>query len=389
MSYGYFSNNILVLPQDLQDFAWSAPMRELAAKLGLSDVGLKKLLKSHGVVTPPQGHWNKLHAGKPVPRCPKISPRRPGETGRAHVDARFADELKAAEPIPSSGPFASAAVPEELEKLYQQELKAIGRVAVPRKLERFHQGLAQIFKQEERRRAKFAASNWSWDAPKFDSALDQRRLRILNAVFMTLSKRADGGSACEREGNIDATAVIGDTRVGLSIKIAGKHRTVREYGRDRPAPDLPASTPLVLVIDTDGDGKVRARWEDDKEGILEAKIGEIAASIIVAGEANFRRGLKRTEEWAEQSRRWEEERRQKEIEARNRARLEHLRESGELLRQAENLRALVERVGEAVIDGSVDVDRAQLDAWKKWASDEADRLDPVLSGQVMTHLKEA
>lgn len=39
---------------------------------GLSDVGLKKLLKSHGVVTPPQGHWNRVHAGKPVPKCPKL-----------------------------------------------------------------------------------------------------------------------------------------------------------------------------------------------------------------------------------------------------------------------------------------------------------------------------
>jgi hypothetical protein len=40
-------------------------------------------------------------------------------------------------------------------------------------LERFHHGLAQIFREEEHRRAKFAASNWSWDAPKFESALDQ------------------------------------------------------------------------------------------------------------------------------------------------------------------------------------------------------------------------
>lgn len=56
MSYRYDSNEILVLPQDLQDFAWSAPMRDLAAKVGLSDVGLKKLLRSLGVVTPAQGH---------------------------------------------------------------------------------------------------------------------------------------------------------------------------------------------------------------------------------------------------------------------------------------------------------------------------------------------
>lgn len=54
-------------------------MRDLAGEVGLSDVGLKKLLKGHGVVTPPQGYWNKVLAGKPVPKCPKMLPRGPGE----------------------------------------------------------------------------------------------------------------------------------------------------------------------------------------------------------------------------------------------------------------------------------------------------------------------
>ena len=43
-------------------------------------------------------------------------------------------------------------------ELYQQELRAIGSIAVPRKIERFHQGLAQILKQEERRRSKFVCA---------------------------------------------------------------------------------------------------------------------------------------------------------------------------------------------------------------------------------------
>lgn len=225
MRYGYGTNEILALRQDLQDFAWSAPMRDLAAKIGLPDVGLKKLLKSHGVTIPPQGHWNRVRAGKAVPSCPKLHPRRPGETGRIHVDRRFANVLTAVQPMLSSGPFASPAVPEDLDELYNQELKAIGRVSVPRKLERFHYGLAQIFKQEERRRAKFAASHWSWDAPKFESAVDQRRFRLLNAIFMALSKRGHGGRASERDGRIDATAIVGDTGVDLDLTIAGKHPT--------------------------------------------------------------------------------------------------------------------------------------------------------------------
>jgi hypothetical protein len=386
MSYGHYSNEILVRPQDLQDFAWSAPMRDLAAKVGLSDVGLKKLLKSHGVITPPQGYWNRVHAGKPVPKSPKLPARRPGETGRIYVDHRFANVLTAVEPMPSSGPFASAAVPEDLDELFEQELKALGRVTVPRKLERFHHGLAQIFKQEERRRAKFAASNWSWDAPKFDGALDQRRFRILNAIFMALSRRGHGGRASERDGQIDATAIVGDMSVDLELAIAGKHRTILEYGRDIPARELPTSTPLMLIIDGQRDRSGETAWQDCVSGKLESNLAEIVARIIVAGEARFRRGLREAEEREVQYRQWQEQRRREEIERRNAERLKHLRSSGDLLRQAEDLRALIARVRAAAVAGSVEVGQDRLSEWERWASAAADRLDPILSGQIMTHL---
>lgn len=60
-------NDILVLPEELIAFAWSAPMRDLAGKLDISDVGLRKQLTNYGVPVPPQGYWNKVHAGKPLP----------------------------------------------------------------------------------------------------------------------------------------------------------------------------------------------------------------------------------------------------------------------------------------------------------------------------------
>lgn len=151
MSRLYGWNDILVAPDELRSWAWSAPMRDLAAKVGMSDVGLKKLLTSYGVAAPPQGYWNKVHAGKPVPRVPAAPPRRPGEMGRVRIDARFADVLTSIGPLPSSGPFASRDVPEDLEALRANELKAIGRVGVPRTLDRPHRSLIPLLKKEERR----------------------------------------------------------------------------------------------------------------------------------------------------------------------------------------------------------------------------------------------
>eukprot|EP01041_Mallomonas_annulata_P024361 gene24361-45089_t len=110
-------NDIYVSPDALQQFAWSAPMRNLAAKVGISDVGLKKFLKAHEIVAPPQGHWNRVHAGQPVKDCPATEARRPGQSGRIRVDSRFQGLIQEAGRFPVNGPFTSAAVPEDLEKL--------------------------------------------------------------------------------------------------------------------------------------------------------------------------------------------------------------------------------------------------------------------------------
>lgn len=388
MNDRYGRNDFLIYPQDLQDFAWSAPMRDLAATIGLSDVGLKKILKSHSVVTPPQGYWNRVRAGKPVPECPTVPARRPGETGRVRLDSRFANAFTPAEPLPSSGPFASAAVPEDLDELYAQELKAVGRVGIPRTLARIHSAIRHILQQEQRRRSKVASDPLHWDAPRLDSPADQRRLRIFNGLFLALSRRDHSADAYERDGDIHATAMIGDTRVGFSIDFAGKHRTVRMHGRLRNAADLSAKTPLMLTLDPTFDHTDVQSWHDDSGGTLEEKLSHITASIVVAGEATFRRSLKEAEEREKEFRRFKEQRRREEIEARNRERLNRLRESGKLLRQAEDIRRLIVRVRSAVKEGPVEIDETELDRWEKWASDEADRLDPVKSGQIMTHLSD-
>jgi hypothetical protein len=50
----------------MYEMVWSKPMIEVAAEIGISDVGLKKLCDKHRVPTPPRGHWAKLAADKPT-----------------------------------------------------------------------------------------------------------------------------------------------------------------------------------------------------------------------------------------------------------------------------------------------------------------------------------
>ncbi|MBL8880692.1 MAG: hypothetical protein JNG88_16385 [Phycisphaerales bacterium] len=56
--------------EQLYDEVWETPMRHLAIKYGLSDVGLAKLLIRLNVPRPPVGYWAKRSAGKAPAKPP-------------------------------------------------------------------------------------------------------------------------------------------------------------------------------------------------------------------------------------------------------------------------------------------------------------------------------
>lgn len=374
----------LALPQDVAAFAWSAPMRELAKSIGISDVALRKLLVAQGIAPPPQGHWNRVHAGRAVPSVPPRPPRGPGQRGRIQLDKRFRGHVPEAGRMPVGGPFASALVPEDLAELKAQELKAIGRVAPPRDLDRAA-GLTAIHAREVKRRAKFASSGWRWDAPLFTGKLAQRQLRLAAGLIAALRQRGHDGEVGENEGSLEIVCEVGD----MHPKVQFTHTDKRNSPVRHASPDaeLPAATPLRMALTPYWHDWRITEWSDAKAGRLEAQLAEIAADVIVAAEAGFRQGLVAAGEHEAQMTQWAEERRSQALAAMAQQRLADLRASGELLRQAEEIRAVVATVKAAVERGGVELTGgASLAGWERWALSQADALDPVLSGQVLTHL---
>ena len=375
--YGWTSHRVALA--DLIAFAWSAPMRELAARTNLSDVGLKKLLRSYGVSGPPQGHWNRVHAGRPVPAPPAAPARGPGERPYIHVDGRLAHLPEA--PLPSStGPFASVKVPENLDELRALELKAIGRAASAAKITIQHPAIQALLARDEKERLKGAENRWHTPDVLFESPFEKRRLRILNAVFLTLTRRGHAASSDRQDRYTEFAVIIGNTRVAVSLDEAGrKAGGYNRYNTPRPDPKRSASVKLKL-------GAGAASWQDDNAGTLETKIAEIAAGLIVEGERAYRAHLRELEEQAERQRIQEEQRRQERLRKANADRVAALIESGRLLAEAENLRSLIARVDAAVVEGRLDLSADQLTAWRQWADHEANILDPIMSGQVRGHL---
>ncbi|SFR97774.1 hypothetical protein [Sphingomonas jatrophae] len=375
--YGWANHRIT--RDDLIAFAWSAPMRELAKQVGLSDVGLKKALKAHGVAGPPQGYWNRVHAGRPVPDRPKAPARRPGERPYILVDNRFSGLPTA--PLPSSaGPFASAKVPEDLEQLRVQERSAIGRAVSAGKIVVPHSAIRSLLARDEKDLAKASTTLWHRPTPLFDSPYEKRRLRILNAIFLTLARRGHGASAYVDGTHTEFAVVIGDTRVPLHLGETGrKSGSYNRYNAPHPDPKRGASVKLELTAET-------ARWADDEDGTLETKIADICAGLIVEGEREYRSELRRLEEAEERQRLEAEKRRQERLRKANEARVAALVESGRLLAEAENLRSLIAKVAKAVEAGALDLPPNALAEWRAWADGEADKTDPVTSGQVRAHL---
>lgn len=52
--------------EDLYQLLWTAPVAEIAARMGLSDVGLAKACRRADIPLPPRGHWAKVGAGQRI-----------------------------------------------------------------------------------------------------------------------------------------------------------------------------------------------------------------------------------------------------------------------------------------------------------------------------------
>ena len=136
------------------------------------------------------------------------------------------------------------------------------------------------------------------------------------------------------------------------------------------------------------------RWQDTDEATLEKQVTEIVVGVLVAGEMQYRAGIRRQHDWRiERKRELEEEARKAAREAAERERRRKLeiqrRRHEELVAQvrAWSRAAEIRRFVEAVVTASEALQvgseaRAERDAWVQWALSEAMRIDPLEGGDV-------
>lgn len=176
--------------QELYDLVWFEPVMNLAIRFGISDVALKKTCDRAAIPTPDRGYWAKKQAGKPTIQI-SIPKRPPGMNDEVLLGAgnnnyypygsRTEEELLG--PLRPTPEFT-----ESLEQVRESIKKAVGKISVPREVRIWHPAIDRLLKEDDRRREAQRSDSYSWDKPLFDSLIKQRRLRLLNSLFVGVAR---------------------------------------------------------------------------------------------------------------------------------------------------------------------------------------------------------
>lgn len=368
----------------LYDLVWAAPVRSVAEDFGVSDVWIKKCCVRASVPVPERGYWAKLKAGKPVVKA-KLPPRAPGmpdtvqvgsSSGRAWQYDPAAELLEADPPPPT--------FPEPLDDVRLRAASRLGKVARCRDLVAALPPIQKLLQADDKLRAKQREASWmaSWYEPKFSSAFEQRRLRVLNAIAIGLARVGCRLEIRDKSAR-DLSAVIGEQRLSFSLDHPGARPNRNGEFETRKEPRGPLVLELKPRWPAEG---ASGDWTDGEAVKLEDQLTEIVLSMVVAGEAEFRSSALSWHEYLIRRRRENEieaarlraeaqERERKRLVQEAKERRERLFAQGAAWRNAQDIRSMVAALVEAG-HGPL------LEEWTQWALAEADILDPVRNGEL-------
>lgn len=203
---------------ELYDLAWSEPIKKLAERFGVSDVAVAKVCRQMHVPVPGRGYWTRRSAGKSVIRV-SLPLRPPGLSEIAIIggglyareyDRPTEDEILGPEPPePVFG--------ETIEAVEKRVEAGIGKVTVAKTLDLAAPTIAKLLRKDDIKREKAAGGMvFSWEKPQYDTAAQQRRLRILSAIFLATARfggRADTWGGGHDKPIEEFAVVVGHQRV--------------------------------------------------------------------------------------------------------------------------------------------------------------------------------
>jgi hypothetical protein len=385
--------------EQLYDAVWSTPVSKLAARLGISDVGLAKTCRRLGVPRPPLGYWAQIEVGKKLKKEP-LPQAKPGQDRTVHFDvaANIARrEAWAANNVLTAGNTVKPGIVElpregaDLHPLAEKHRRALEK-AKPDAL-----GFVSVH-----------GKDLFWC--EISQGLVPRFLRALDAIICELEDRdyAFESGSSQYEGLQIARA---RDRVELRWTEAKLEIEREPTNADKRRPSwtwqLKETKPSgALSVEVSAPGlRGRRKWTEAEGRSLEEVLGVVAekvdatfrgfealrqreAELAKQREENARRAAEREAEEDKKRAEAEEERKERERVGRHEAKLEEIAEA-----RRDNLAAAAQEWIEAQgIAAFIDVcesrwrqasggelSKAQND-WLEWARAEARRMEPFAKG---------
>jgi len=354
------SDTRTVTRTELFNLVWNEPMRTLAPKFGLSDVGLAKLCRREAIPLPPMGYWAREPKRR---RRPTLPPAAIGHN----------DTLKI---VPSQIRHmdVSADLPEDILAM-MVSLDEGSEIVVPASCPRAY----AMFERWDRvkRQDRFTMSE-SDRRPSL-SAIEKRRRRILYTIIRQIEQWNGRVVAADPD---RFKIELGSDELEFTLR-EPSNRVQRPLTQDEmrwypdrdSMPDLKPSGKLRLLVESYFNRPIQKSWGDLEERPLESRLREVLVGLLI-GLAESRRRRLELEEWHAQRAREEQERLAAEERRRaEQARRQDLKEEAAAWLQAARIREYV--AAQLSKAGQTNKLNSQVEAWVEWAIGVADSIDPL------------
>lgn len=360
--------------EELYEEVWSTPMRTLAEKYGLSDVGLAKTCRKLQIPLPGRGYWAKKEAGQTLKRVSL-----PALKEKILIEKPARPEKHPVQPL-----AGSEAELNQLTRLEQSsgkmELKR-GSLSHPLIV----QARAVLGQSAVDDRKIIQTSEQCLDLRVSKGSLD-RALRIMAGLIELIE--AEGFNVAVGSGHREQTTsrIHGETiTFGLVESVDRVPLTVAPRGsvlervltfRGQPVTFEPSGELAIEIWNRWG--TERKRWKDRKSVHLEAWLPQVLAGFIRIALIDRADREKRLVEENERRRREEELARLEQSIKTEEARIRALRRASINWSRAEQIRLFLVASREAAQQAGQSVEPGTpFGDWLVWGARQADRIDPL------------
>lgn len=355
--------------KQIYDLVWSKPLSKLAVEFGVSDQGLAKACRRCEVPVPPVGYWQKLAHGKHVDQPPL-------ENGQ--FDDQAIVEVAAGVKMRPKAAHSTSVIQSN-----QEPPQSIEKATAP------HPMLAHIQKAFNKAKSPsdFAFINVGPFKIRAAPMHSERIIGIVSAVLgasisenWEIRANNDGGWELLASDERIELAINENTRKVPHIPTPAEIRENQRYSWNKiPEFDHVPSGEMKLTITSGTYLGVRTNWSDGKKQTLESVLPSLIEGISIVGAALYTRRLEREErerQWELQRKQEAERQRLKQIQH---TRFEILKEQASQHREAELLRAFVDKV-KLKLKALPSNDWSDVNEWIAWAETSIEQFDPLSSG---------